>query len=63
MRHALRLVPVVLLSLTSLVFAEAITGTDQAPPDQGWLSQAAALLLFGFIIAVNIKPSKREHRD
>lgn len=63
MRHALRLVPVLLVSLTSLALAEVGAGTDQAPPDQGWLSQAAAILLFGFILAANLKPSKREHRD
>ncbi len=63
MRHALRLVPAILLSLVSFALAEATVGADQAPPDQTWLSQAGALLLFGFIIAVNIKPSKREHRD
>ena len=36
---------------------------DQAPEDSPWLTQAAIVLLGGFVIAVSMKKSKREHRD
>ena len=63
MRTAFRLVPCILICLASLALADASTGTDQAPEDGAWLSQAAVVLLFGFVLAVNIMKSKREHRD
>jgi hypothetical protein len=59
MRRILPLIPVIVLSLASNLWAQ----TQGAPADNAWLTPAAAVILGGFIIAVSIKKSKREHRD
>lgn len=62
MRRILPLVTVLLFTLTSSVWAQA-PQTEGARPDNPWLTPTAAVILAGFIIAVSIKKSKREHRD
>ena len=36
---------------------------DQAPADKSWLGPVAAMLLGVFVIAANMKSSKRGHQD
>lgn len=62
--HKLVVVGVLVLGLGSSVMAQAPVPADKlAPNDNSWKTPAAAVLFAGFIIAVSIKQSKREHRD
>ena len=55
---------VLVLSLATSAMAQAPVPKDkQAPDDNSWKTPAAAVLFAGFVIAVSIKQSKREHRD
>lgn len=55
---------VLVLSFASTAAAQAPVPKDKlAPNDNSWKTPAAAVLFAGFVIAVSIKQSKREHRD
>lgn len=59
----LLLIPLLVLIAASNAFGQPAAGPPGATADGSWLTPAAAVIFAGFIIAVSIKKSKREHRD
>lgn len=53
----------VLLLATALQAQAPVPNDKAAPADNNWKIPVAAVLFAGFVIAVNIKSAKREHRD
>ncbi len=64
MQRLLPMIAAIVFLLTSVSFGQAPVPKDkQAPADNSWKTPAAAVLFAGFVLAVSIKNSKREHLD